>query len=66
MSSKGVSILILQEADGWHVIASIDGAVAQKSPPLPDRETAMEKAKIVSNKFEAEFRHVGGHWRRDQ
>ena len=57
--------MIVQEADGWHVVVLIDGALVQRSPPLPDRKTAIEKAEIVSSKFEAEFHHVGGHWRRD-
>ena len=65
MSSKGVSIMIQQEPDGWHVIASIDGAVAQKSPPLPDHDAATKAAEIVRQRFEAKFSRRD-HWRRER
>lgn len=63
MKPKEVSIMIERAADGWHVVVHVDGALVERSPPLPDRDTAMAKAKVVKDKFEAA---VGRNWRRER
>lgn len=64
MKPEKITILIEQEADGWHVIAHVDGALVEKSPPLPGREYARAMAEKVSERFEAQFHRVNGNWKR--
>lgn len=61
---KDIKIMIQLEPDGWHVIAQVDGSVVERSPALPDRDTAIEKAEIVQERFEAKFGRLQGRWRK--
>jgi hypothetical protein len=56
--------MIQQESDGWHVVVHVDGQLIQRSPVLRNREAAVTAAEVISEKFEANFKRVGGRWRK--